>query len=52
MGMQRLELTPREIEVLAMVADGMTNREIAGELFISNKTASDEFGRADRSLPT
>jgi DNA-binding NarL/FixJ family response regulator len=23
-----------------MVADGMTNREIAGELFISSKTAS------------
>ena len=38
--LQRLELTPREIEVLTLVADGMTNREIASELFISNKTAS------------
>jgi ATP/maltotriose-dependent transcriptional regulator MalT len=38
--LQRLELTPREIEVLTLVADGMTNREIATELFISNKTAS------------
>jgi len=37
---RQFELTPREIEVLAMVADGMTNREIAGELYISRKTAS------------
>jgi DNA-binding NarL/FixJ family response regulator len=38
--LQHLDLTPREIEVLTLVADGMTNREIATELFISNKTAS------------
>jgi ATP/maltotriose-dependent transcriptional regulator MalT len=34
------DLTQRELEVLALLADGMTNREIAGELFISHKTAS------------
>ena len=33
-------LTPREREVLALVADGRTNRQIADELFISEKTAS------------
>ena len=33
-------LTPREREVLALVADGRTNRQIAAELFISEKTAS------------
>ena len=33
-------LTPREIEVLRLVADGKTNSEIARDLFISTKTAS------------
>jgi DNA-binding NarL/FixJ family response regulator len=33
-------LTHRELEVLALVADGQTNRQIAEALFISDKTAS------------
>jgi FixJ family two-component response regulator len=36
----RLGLTPRELEVLLLVADGRTNREIGAELFMSEKTAS------------
>ena len=35
-----LGLTPREREVLALLADGRTNRQIAEALFISDKTAS------------
>ena len=34
------DLTARELEVLALVAAGHTNREIGDRLFISEKTAS------------
>jgi DNA-binding NarL/FixJ family response regulator len=36
---QRFGLTPREREVLSLVAAGRTNRQIGAELFISEKTA-------------
>ena len=42
---QQLGLTPREQEVLALVADGRTNRQIAQTLFISDKTASVHVSR-------
>jgi DNA-binding CsgD family transcriptional regulator len=43
--LERLELTPREIDVLGLLAGGMTNREIGAELFISDKTASAHVSR-------
>ena len=36
----RYGLTARELDVVALVAEGRTNRQIADELFISAKTAS------------
>jgi DNA-binding CsgD family transcriptional regulator len=52
-GLEQLELTPRELEVLALLTDGLTNREIGAELFISEKTASVHVSRilSKLSLP-
>ena len=33
-------LTPREAEVLGLLAQGRTNKQIGAELYISEKTAS------------
>lgn len=35
-----LGLTPRECDVLGLLATGMTNREVAGTLFVTEKTAA------------
>ena len=40
-----LGLTPREHQVLLLVAEGRTNREIGAELFMSEKTASVHVSR-------
>jgi DNA-binding CsgD family transcriptional regulator/tetratricopeptide (TPR) repeat protein len=42
---ERFGLTGRELEVLALVADGRTNREIGEALFIAEKTASVHVSR-------
>jgi DNA-binding CsgD family transcriptional regulator len=47
---ETLGLTPREVEVLALVARGYTNREIAAALVISVKTASVHVSHILRKL--
>jgi DNA-binding CsgD family transcriptional regulator len=42
---QQLGLTPREGQVLALVADGRTNHQIAQALYITEKTASVHVSR-------
>ena len=46
----RLGLTPREAEVLALVAAGHTNRQIGTELYVSEKTASVHVSNILRKL--
>ena len=46
----RLGLTPREAEVLGLVAAGRTNREIGTELYVSEKTASVHVSNILRKL--
>jgi DNA-binding CsgD family transcriptional regulator len=45
-----LELSPRESEVAGLAATGMTNKEIARELFLSPKTVDKHLGGALRKL--
>ncbi|MEV4186056.1 helix-turn-helix transcriptional regulator, partial [Streptosporangium canum] len=43
-------LSPRENEVAKLAATGMTNREIAKELFLSTKTVDKHLSAALRKL--
>jgi non-specific serine/threonine protein kinase len=43
-------LTARELEVLRLLAQGLTDREIADALFLSRRTASDHVGHILRKL--
>jgi predicted ATPase/DNA-binding NarL/FixJ family response regulator len=45
-----VELTPREEEVVALIAGGLTNREIAGRLVVSRRTVEGHVGNALRKL--
>ena len=49
-GSDELGLSDREIEVLQLLADGRTNREIGEELFISTRTASVHVSNILRKL--
>jgi two-component system, NarL family, response regulator LiaR len=43
---QTLGITARELEILELVAAGMSNREIAGKLFVSENTVKTHCARA------
>jgi DNA-binding CsgD family transcriptional regulator len=42
---EELGVTPRELEVLELIAQGMSNREIAGKLFVSENTVKTHSSR-------
>ena len=43
-------LTPVEERIAALVAGGRTNKEVAGELFVSVRTVESHLGRIYRKL--
>jgi DNA-binding NarL/FixJ family response regulator len=49
-GVTRVELTPRELATLRLMADGQSNREIAGELGISERTVKTHLGHLFEKL--
>ncbi len=42
---EELEITPRELEILELIAKGMSNREIAQKLFVSENTVKTHSSR-------
>jgi NarL family two-component system response regulator LiaR len=43
--LEELEITPRELETLELIAKGMSNREIAEKLFVSENTVKTHSSR-------
>lgn len=42
---EELEITPRELEILELIASGMSNREIAEKIFVSENTVKTHSSR-------
>jgi DNA-binding CsgD family transcriptional regulator len=47
---EELGITPRELEILTLVAEGLSNREIAGKLFVSENTVKTHCSRTFEKL--
>jgi len=43
--LEELEITPRELEILELIAKGLSNREIAEKLFVSENTVKTHSSR-------
>jgi len=48
--LRELGVTPRELEILALIANGMSNREIAEKLFVSENTVKTHSSRLFEKL--
>ena len=49
-GVTRVQLTPRELSTLRLMADGRTNKEIAGDLGITERTVKTHLGHLFEKL--
>ncbi len=49
-GVARVQLTPRELSTLRLMADGRTNKEIAGDLGITERTVKTHLGHLFEKL--
>ena len=45
MRVSQLGITPRELEILGLISTGLSNREIAGRLFVSENTVKTHSSR-------
>src|SRR5436305_11810429 len=48
--LQQLAITARELEILQLIAGGLSNREIAGKLFVSENTVKTHSSRLFEKL--
>jgi DNA-binding NarL/FixJ family response regulator len=42
---RQLQITPRELEILGLIAEGLSNKEIAGRVFVSENTVKTHASR-------